>query len=182
MTTFKDLYEKLVKDTIDKKQFDEREYRQYDKGHLDCLLNPKKHPLIWHVGKCGCTDEQKTECAAPCPFGAIEKNSEGANKIIADKCVGCSFCADNCKAGNLSASKDTISVLKAIQSKDKLIYALIAPAFLGQFKQEVTPGKLRAALKQVGFDGMIEVSLFADILTLKESLEFINNIKKDTDF
>ena len=55
-------------------------------------------------------------------------------------------------------------------------------AFLGQFSKEVTPGKLRTAFKQLGFDGMLEVALFADILTLKEALEFDKNILTDTDF
>lgn len=182
MTTFYELYHKLVKDSVDKKEFDEREYCDYDKGHLDCLLHPKKHPLVWHVGKCECTDEQKEACAKNCPFDAVEKTDEGVNKINAEKCTGCSFCIDNCKAQNLAASKDTIAVLKEIQNKDKFIYALIAPAFLGQFSDEVTPGKLRSALKKVGFDGMIEVSLFADILTLKEALEFMQNIKTDKDY
>jgi len=182
MTGFTDLYKKLVKDTIDKKEFDEKEYCTYDKGHLDCLLNPKKYAPVWHTGKCGCSDAQKDECIKNCPFGAIEKSSEGANKINAEKCTGCYFCVDNCKDKNLSASKDTIAVLKEIQNKKTLIYALIAPAFLGQFSGDVTPGKLRSALKKAGLDGMIEVSLFADILTLKESLDFMQNIKKDDDF
>jgi iron only hydrogenase large subunit-like protein len=62
-----------------------------------------------------------------------------------------------------------------IYKKDKLIYAVVAPAFIGQFLH-ITPGKLRSAFKALGCDGMIEVSLFADILTLKESLEFVKNI------
>ncbi len=182
MTTFYELYHKLVKDAVDRKEFDEKEYCDYDKGHLDCLLHPKKHPLVWHIGKCECTDEQKQVCAKNCPFGAVEKTNDGENKINAEKCTGCSFCVDNCKAQNLVASKDAVAVLKEIKNKDKLIYALIAPAFLGQFSDEVTPGKLRSALKKVGFDGMIEVSLFADILTLKEALEFMQNIKTDKDY
>jgi len=72
--------------------------------------------------------------------------------------------------------------LKAIRSSKGLVYAIIAPAFLGQFSEEVTPGKIRNALKQVGFDGMIEVALFADILTLKEALEFDKNINEETDY
>jgi iron only hydrogenase large subunit-like protein len=41
---------------------------------------------------------------------------------------------------------------------------------------------LRSAFKQIGFDGMVEVSLFADILTLKESLEFNRIVKSETDY
>jgi len=46
----------------------------------------------------------------------------------------------------------------------------------------VTAGKLRTAFKMLGFYGMLEVALFADILTLKEALEFDKSIKDDKDF
>ena len=35
---------------------------------------------------------------------------------------------------------------------------------------------------KIGFDGMLEVALFADILTLKEALEFDKNIQTEEDF
>ena len=41
---------------------------------------------------------------------------------------------------------------------------------------------LRNAFKAIGFDGMLEVALFADILTLKEALEFDRNIQTEDDF
>ena len=53
---------------------------------------------------------------------------------------------------------------------------------MGQFGDEATPGKVRAALKEVGFTGMVEVAVFADILTLKEALEFDAHIKSAEDF
>ena len=47
---------------------------------------------------------------------------------------------------------------------------------------DVTAGKLRTAFKLAGFYGMIEVALFADILTLKEALEFDRSIHTDKDY
>jgi iron only hydrogenase large subunit-like protein len=41
---------------------------------------------------------------------------------------------------------------------------------------------LRNAFKKIGFDGMLEVALFADILTLKEALEFDRNIQTENDY
>jgi iron only hydrogenase large subunit-like protein len=43
-------------------------------------------------------------------------------------------------------------------------------------------GKLRSAFKSVGFGGMVEVALFADILTLKEALTFDRNVRTGEDF
>ena len=61
-------------------------------------------------------------------------------------------------------------------------YALVAPAFFGQFGEDVTPGKLRSAFLALGFSGMVEVALFADILTMKEALEFDRHINSREDF
>ena len=82
----------------------------------------------------------------------------------------------------LEKGKDAYEAMKAVDQSKGPAYALVAPAFLGQFRKEVTPGRLRSALKALGFDGMVEVALFADVLTLKEALEFEKHIQKEGDF
>lgn len=102
--------------------------------------------------------------------------------INPQKCIGCGACVDACRLEKLAANKDVVPVLTAIREKKREVYALIAPAFLGQFGENVTVGRLRAAFKAIGFKGMVEVAVFADILTLKEALEFDANIRKEQDF
>lgn len=87
-----------------------------------------------------------------------------------------------CKVDKETLSPDVAEVLEELEQQDKKVYALIAPAFMGQFGDLVTPGKVRAALKAAGFLGMVEVAVFADILTLKEALEFDEHILKKEDF
>lgn len=82
----------------------------------------------------------------------------------------------------LTASRDILPAMKAVREAQGPAYVLVAPAFMGQFSPEVTPGKLRSAFKALGFAGMIEVALFADILTLKEALEFDRHILNDGDY
>ena len=77
---------------------------------------------------------------------------------------------------------DLNAVREVLLTPEKQVYALIAPAFMGQFGEGVSPGAIRAALKRAGFSGMVEVALFADILTLKEALEFDRHVNRDTDF
>ncbi|HEX3014783.1 MAG TPA: [Fe-Fe] hydrogenase large subunit C-terminal domain-containing protein, partial [Desulfobacteria bacterium] len=62
------------------------------------------------------------------------------------------------------------------------VYAIVAPAIIGQFGDHVSMGQLRAAFKRLGFYGMVEVALFADILSLKEVLEFDRAVQTDADF
>lgn len=181
MKKFEELYRELLEATVNNS---EEEYLRsldpYDTHHLDCLLNPKKHPVVWHTGDCECSGDH--HCVQVCPFHAVHPNESGEPIIDETMCTGCLYCLQECRAKNLTSSKDVIPALQAIRSHKGLVYALIAPAFLGQFSHDITPGKLRTALKHVGFDGMIEVALFADILTLKEALEFDANIKTEADY
>lgn len=184
MTTFDELYRRVLKAALEKQLAEELEKMDnYDPAQLDCLLNPEKQPPVWKIGDCDCGNS--ADCAGKCPFGAITSDGNGIT-IHSEDCVGCSQCIDNCKSGKLTAGRDILPVLSALGSHKGLVYALIAPAFLGQFsgigESEVTPGKLRSAFKSLGFDGMVEVALFADILTLKEALEFDKNIHNEADY
>ncbi len=180
MKTFEELYYEVLVRTLKEKDTSFLEKLElYDTHHLDCLLNPQKHPLVWHTKDCDCEDPN---CIKVCPFHAIHPGESGKIMIDEEQCAGCSICIQECRAKNLTSSKDIIAALQAIRSHKDLVYALIAPAYLGQFSKEVTPGKLRNALKKIGFDGMIEVALFADILTLKEALEFDKNILSEKDY
>lgn len=180
MKTFEELYYEVLVRTLKEKDSSFLEKLElYDTHHLDCLLHPEKHPLVLQTGACSCDDQN---CVKVCPFHAIHPCESGEPIIDVEKCAGCSICIQECRAKKLTASKDVIPALQAIRSHEDHVYALVAPAYLGQFSSEVTPGKLRSALKKVGFDGMIEVSLFADILTLKEALEFDKNVKTEQDY
>lgn len=185
MTEFQQLYKRVLQSTIGRTQLPEETgdpSAMATMSHqLDCLLNPKKHPLIWQANHDTCTCEHHP-CQEACPFDAIQIKDDGTMVIHAQHCTGCAICLDQCASEKLQASKDIIPALNAVLSSQHLTYALVAPAFLGQFSPDVTPGQLRSALKKVGFDGMLEVALFADILTLKEALEFDRNIQDEQDY
>lgn len=153
-----------------------------DPDQLDCLLHPEKHPLVLRTGACTCSPEQQKNCAANCQFGAITPTGKDGIVIDETKCLGCYACIDACKADKLTASKDIMAVLENLRTYNGPVYALVAPAVAGQFGPDVTAGKLRTALKNMGFAGMVEVAIFADILTLKEALEFDKNINTESDF
>lgn len=183
MATFQELYETLLKASIQRGQADQNvvKHLEYDPQHLDCLLHPEKHPVIWQLADCDCPPD--APCIKACEFDAISRKP-GQPRVAIDltHCVGCAACAKSCKSGKLTASKDILPALEAVRDAKGLVYALIAPAFQGQFSPNVTPGMLRSAFLKLGFDGMLEVALFADILTLKEAFEFDQNIHKEEDF
>ena len=149
---------------------------------LDLLMHPKDEAPVVKIGSCSCeANGEKRACEVSCLFDAIRRDKEG-NLTITSKCTGCGECLSACPDNALAGRKDAIPLLELLKGKTAPVYAMIAPAFSGQFSADVTSGKLRSAFKLMGFYGMVEVALFADILTLKEALEFDRAIKDDKDF
>ncbi|MEG0258132.1 MAG: [Fe-Fe] hydrogenase large subunit C-terminal domain-containing protein [Christensenella sp.] len=179
MATFEEIYKRLLKQQAGGEDTAELD-GSFDE--LDCLLHPENHPVVWKFGICDCPPTRQEKCADGCLFDAIKPNGADGIEIDSDMCVGCCACVDACDKQKLQASKDIIPALKAVRTAEGPTYALIAPAFAGQFGKDITEGMLRTAFKKVGFDGMIEVALFADILTLKEGLEFDKNILSESDY
>jgi len=185
-TTFNDLYTHLVRSAARGNNMHSAlkkiRRQDFDAHQVDCLLHPHDYAPVWQIGKCDCAQEGQPPCVASCIFRAISKDEGGKVIIDKDLCAGCSACIDSCKAGKLTASRDILPTLDAVKNAKGPVYALIAPAFIGQFSPAITPGMLRSAFKKIGFAGMVEVALFADILTLKEALEFDRNILTSEDY
>ncbi|SMC64839.1 [Fe-Fe] hydrogenase large subunit C-terminal domain-containing protein [Papillibacter cinnamivorans] len=183
MQSFNELYGRLVKAAAENRTEAELEQirkEDFDPHHLDCLFRPEKHAPVWRIGECGCGED--AACAANCLFDALKRDEKGNMVVDKDRCVGCGECIERCNAKNLIESRDILPALAAVNRAEGPVYALVAPAFIGQLGPAVTPGKLRSAFKKLGFSGMVEVALFADILTLKEALEFDRTILTDKDF
>ncbi len=151
-----------------------------DSSLVEALLNPQGESAVLRVSDCGCPSGSGA-CGAACLFEAI-KRDENNNIIITGNCTGCGECLKACPEERLAGRKDSLAALKLLKNRTAPVYAMIAPAFSGQFSPRVSSGRLRSAFKCMGFYGMIEVALFADILTLKEALEFDREIKNDDDF
>lgn len=182
MNEFNKIYQNLIKASINSNLKGEITNGDYDDYQLDCLLNPQKYAPVVRVEDCSCSEDEKNACAGKCTFNALKRDNDGNIIVDNDLCVGCSVCIDNCRAKRLTESKEIIPVLDLVYNSKKPVYALIAPAFTNQFSNDCTPGMLRTAFKRLGFAGMVEVALFADILTLKEAFEFDRNILKEEDF
>lgn len=177
MKTFQELYEDLLRQKV---SVEEPLPREYDPKHLDCLLHPEEYAPV--ISTDTCTDCFERACQKSCIFDAIETGKEGELFINPSRCEGCAACIDACKSNHLAASKDVLPAMRAVRNASGPVYLMIAPAFSGQFRGHVTAGKLRSACKALGFTGMVEVALFADILTLKEVLEFERHVREPGDF
>ena len=106
---------------------------------------------------------------------AIGSDELGRAKIDYDKCVSCGMCLVNCPFAAIADKSQIFQVINAMQRNDEVI-ACVAPAFVGQFGKEATPAKLKAAMRILGFTDVVEVAIGADLCTVEEAHDFLENV------
>ena len=135
--------------------------------------------------KCGkCVDvcpyhaivKMERPCAAACGMNAIGSDELGRAKIDYDKCVSCGMCLVSCPFGAIVDKGQIFQLIQSIRQGDKN-YAIVAPAFVNQFPG-LTPGKLKAAMRQLGFIDTLEVAVGADLCTIEEAKDFMREVPK----
>ena len=140
--------------------------------------------------KCGrCSNEcpynaivvQERPCATACGMKAITSDEYGRAEINYDKCVSCGMCLVNCPFGAIADKGQIFQTIIALKS-DVPVYAAVAPAFVGQFGPKVTPGKVKAALLALGFEDFIGVDVGADLCTIQEAQDFIDEVPESKKF
>ena len=114
-------------------------------------------------------------CAAACGMDAIESDEYGRAKINYDKCVSCGQCLVNCPFSAIADKSQIFQLIHSIKKGDEVI-AAVAPAFVGQFGDDVTPEKMMAAMKKLGFADMVDVSIGADLCTIEEAHDFLDSV------
>ena len=120
-------------------------------------------------------------CAASCGMDAIGADDQGRAVINQDKCVACGQCLVSCPFGAIVDKGQIYQVIQSILKGDKVI-ALMAPAFIGQFSGQVSPGKLVSAMKELGFARVVEVAIGADMCTIEEAKDFLEKVPSEQDY
>ena len=134
--------------------------------------------------KCG-------KCKSVCPYDAIAKKERpckracGVGAIISDKmgrayidnakCVSCGMCMVSCPFGAISDKSQVFQLARALSEGTEIV-AEIAPAFVGQFGDNITPRNIKAALQELGFSEVYEVALGADIGAIAEAHHYVEKV------
>ncbi len=120
-------------------------------------------------------------CADACGMHAIGSDEHGRAQIDYEKCVSCGQCLVNCPFGAIADKSQIFQVILAINAGEEVI-AEVAPAFVGQFGGKGNVEKLREALMELGFAGMEEVALGADLCTVEEAEDFLEEVPERIPF
>ncbi|HJD22052.1 MAG TPA: 4Fe-4S dicluster domain-containing protein [Candidatus Gemmiger faecigallinarum] len=119
-------------------------------------------------------------CAKACGMDAIRSDKYGRADIDYNKCVSCGMCLVNCPFGAIVDKGQIFQLIKSIKRGDRVI-AIVAPAFVNQFPG-LTPAKLRVAMQQLGFAGVAEVAVGADLCTIDEAKDFMKEVPEKHPF
>ncbi|WP_125154123.1 [Fe-Fe] hydrogenase large subunit C-terminal domain-containing protein [Clostridium rectalis] len=153
------------------------------KTALDNYKSAKKIITKLHNCSANCsTNSKETICQKSCPFNALVRN-DNDNKIYINEeiCLDCGTCIESCPNGGILEKSEFIPLINLLKSNNTII-AAVAPAIIGQFGDHVTINQLRTAFKKLGFTDMVEIAFFADMLTLKESVEYNHFVNNEKDF
>lgn len=114
-------------------------------------------------------------CAKACGMHAIHNDEYGRAEIDQEHCVSCGMCLANCPFGAIADKAQIFQAIQAIRSETP-VFAAIAPAVIGQLGASITMGKLRSAMKALGFKDMVEVAIGADLCTIEEARDFMEEV------
>ena len=119
--------------------------------------------------------KKERPCKKACGVGAIESDKYGRAQINPDKCVSCGMCMVSCPFGAISDKSQIFQLARSLKEGGEII-AEIAPAFVGQFGDNITPRNIKAALQELGFAEVYEVALGADIGAISEAHHYVNKV------
>lgn len=116
-------------------------------------------------------------CKNSCPVDAITYDENGISVIDEEKCIRCGKCIHSCPFGAIGSKTYIVQVIEALKS-DRKVYAMCAPATEGQFGKHITMKSWKKAMRELGFNGFVEVGLGGDMTAAYEAEEWAEAYKE----
>ena len=154
-----------------------------------------KTPIIRDNNKCVLCRRCVATCAKIQSIGVIGANNRGFDTYVGSafeealeqtSCINCGQCIVACPVGALYERDDTDEVFEALADPSKHVLICTAPSVRAQLGEcfgyepgTDVEGKMVAALKALGFDGVYDMNLTADLTIVEEATELIGRIQNN---
>ena len=154
----------------------------------------KSSPIIRDNNKCILCRRCVATCKQVQKIGVIGANDRGFDTHIASafemplgdtSCINCGQCIVSCPVGALYERDDTDKVFEALADPKKHVLICTAPSVRAQIGEcfgyepgTDCEGKMVAAIKALGFEGVYDMNLTADLTIIEEAHELISRITK----
>ena len=111
----------------------------------------------------------KRPCEVACKVKAITMDNNHTAVINNDKCIQCGACVYQCPFGAIVDKSYILDAIEMLKNKEE-VYAIVAPSISAQFVY-ATLGQVVSGIKELGFTGVIEAALGADLVAYYEAIE-----------
>ncbi len=136
-----------------------------------------------------CREIQNTNILTPINRGFETKIGTFLDKPISEtNCTYCGQCVGVCPTGALTEEMDYRKIPNIIEDPEKFVIVQMAPAVrvalceeFGAKSNEITTGKIVAALKLLNFDKVFDTNFSADLTIMEEAKEFIKRFEEKKD-
>lgn len=170
------------------------EFSRFDGATQEYAIDDHS-PIIRDNNKCVLCRRCVATCAKVQGIGVIGANNRGFDTYIGStfgvnladtSCINCGQCIVACPVGALYERDDTDKVFAAIADPSKHVVICTAPSVRAQIGEcfgyepgTDCEGKMVAALKALGFDGVYDMNLTADLTIVEEATELIGRIQNN---
>ncbi len=133
-----------------------------------------------------CSELQHVSAIAVANKGSEQKISSFFGRPMSHVvCTNCGQCVNRCPTGALTEKTYIDQVWDAIYDPDKHVVVQTAPAVrvalgedLGYDPGQRVTGKMVSALRQLGFDSVLDTDFTADLTIMEEGTELLTRLKK----
>ena len=159
----------------------------------DTKIDDSSKAIIRDGSKCILCRRCTSTCEKTQGVGVIGVNNRGFDsavgcafdaKLADTSCINCGQCIVACPTGALHERDDTQKVLDAIADPTKHVAICCAPSVRAQIGEcfgyepgTDCEGKMVAATKALGFDGVYDMNLTADLTIVEEANELLERVK-----
>ena len=162
-------------------------------GTVNTYAIDDKTPIIRDNNKCILCRRCVATCAKVQEIGVIGANNRGFDTYIGSpfdsalettSCINCGQCIVACPVGALYERDDTDKIFAALADPTKHVMICTAPSVRAQIGEcfgyepgTDCEGQMVTALKALGFDGVYDMNLTADLTIVEEANELIGRIQ-----